>query len=298
MVTLLPGASCALSEPAMEIIAAEYEGRAQFKITTPNATWFYDQAGGGFSRLIDPDGRDWIAFSKEPLSTFPDSAAAGFRGLGNLVFGRDNPDAGAGHPGFDKCESSLIASDAIRTVSLSGRWAWTWMFTETVARFRMERVDPEHPWWFLYEGPVGGSWSPQTHFWGTDLGGPRRDVPDIQNQQFGRWRWAYFGDDATPRVFYVAQRQPDDLPDNFWYLGNAGGGAVDSPEGMVVFGLGRGPGTVPQFRDAGVEIEAGFIETEPGDPDHQALAAAIEAKLRDWGAGETLIHEGHQEFTR
>ncbi len=266
---------------AVEITTAEHEGRPQFKITTPGATWFYDRAGGGFSRLIDPDGRDWIAFSKDPLSTFPDSAAAGFRGLGNLVFGRENPDAGAGHPGFDKCESSLVAANVIRTVSRSGRWAWTWTFTETEAHFRMERVDPEHPWWFLYEGPIGGRWSPRTHFWGTDLGGPRRDVPDIENQHFGNWQWAYFGDDASPRVFCVARRQPDNLPDTFWYLGNARGGAVDSPDGMVVFGLGRGPGTAPQFREAGVEIVAGFVEKRPVDTsDHEALAAVIESELK------------------
>jgi hypothetical protein len=278
VILLMIGARPSNSPAQVEIATADFEGRPQFKITTPNATWFYDRAGGGFSRLIDPDGRDWIAFRKDPLSSFPESAAAGFRGLGNLVFGRDNPDAGAGHPGFDRCESNLVAPNAIRTVSRSGRWAWTWTFTEGVARFQMERVDPDHPWWFLYEGPIGGRWSPKTYFWGTDLGGPRRDVPDIQNQHFGNWKWAYFGDDASPRVFYVAQRQPDDLPDNFWYLGNSNGGAVDSPDGMAVFGFGRGPGTAPQFGAAGVEIVAAFIEKTVLDTrDHQSVASIIEA---------------------
>jgi hypothetical protein len=273
-------ASASDTPRGVEITTADYEDRPQFKISTRGATWFYDKAGGGFSRLIDPDGRDWISFRRDPLSTFPDSAAAGYRGLGNLVFGRDYPDAGAGHPGFDRCESTLVAPNVIRTVSRSGRWAWTWTFTETAARFHMERVDPEHPWWFLYEGPVAGRWSPRTHYWGTDHGGPRREVPDIRNQHFGQWRWAYFGDDASPRVFFVAQRPPDELPDTLWYLGNTKGGAADSPDGMIVFGLGRGPGTQPQFRDAGVEIVAGLVETAVLDTrDHEALAAAIEAEL-------------------
>lgn len=276
----LSGAMASQSPAAIEITTADYEGRAQFRIATAGTVWYYDKAGGGFSRLIDPDGRDWIAFRKDPLSAFPDSAAGGYRGLGNLVYGQGYPDAGAGHPGFDRCESTLIAPNVIRTVSLSGRWAWTWTFTETAARFRMERVDPEHPWWFLYEGTVGGHWSPQTHYWGTDLGGPRREVPGIRNQHFGQWRWAYFGDDASARVFFVAQRLPDELPDTLWYLGNSNGGAVDSPDGMIVFGLGRGPGTRPQFRDAGIEIVTGLVETAVLEArDHDALAAVIEAEL-------------------
>ncbi len=67
----------------------------------------------------------WINFSKEPLKTFPDSAAAGYRGMPNAVFGSNNPDAGAGHPGFDKCESALVGKNVIRTESKSGKWAWT-----------------------------------------------------------------------------------------------------------------------------------------------------------------------------
>jgi hypothetical protein len=65
------------------IVEANYEGRAQFIVTTGAATWYSDQSGGGVSRRIDRSGRDWVAFSKSPLSEFPLSAAAGFRGLGN-----------------------------------------------------------------------------------------------------------------------------------------------------------------------------------------------------------------------
>ncbi|MBM4025539.1 MAG: hypothetical protein FJ280_09040, partial [Planctomycetes bacterium] len=113
-------ATASSAPAAVSITPADHEGRPQLKIATPRATWFYDEAGGGFSRLIDADGRDWISFSKDPLTKFPDGAAAGFRGLGNLVYGRDNPDAGAGHPGFDRCESAVVAPNAIRTVSRSG----------------------------------------------------------------------------------------------------------------------------------------------------------------------------------
>lgn len=270
---------------AIEISSEEYEERPHYRIVTGYATWYYDKAGGGFSRLLDRDGRDWISFRKDPLSTFPDSAAAGYRGLGNMLFGANNPDAGAGHPGFDLCESKIISPNAIRTVSLSGRWAWTWTFSDRSARFHMEKASPDHTWWFLYEGPIAGRWEPNSHYWGTDLGGPNRDTPDIRNQEFGHWRWAYFGDAISPRVLFVGQTQADDLPDTLWYLGASDGGAIDSPDGMVVFGLGRGPGTTSHFQGAGQEIIVGFVEATARNPtDHDALAGIIENEIAEKSA--------------
>jgi hypothetical protein len=263
---------------ALDIGEARFEGRLHFVIRTRSATWFYDRAGGGFSRLVDRDGRDWINFGADPLSRFPESAAAGYRGLPNLVF--VGPDKGAGHPGFDQCATEFAGADTIRTVSRSGRWAWSWVFTETSATFTMEKADPDHPWWFLYEGPIAGTFDPGRKLWGTDQGGPTVDVPTIDEQRFGCWRWAYLGDQGIPRVLFVAQHDPDDLPDTLWYLGSSDGGAATAPDGMLVFGLGRGPNTTPQFRGAGVRITVGLLETGVVDEtDHERAAALIEARL-------------------
>jgi hypothetical protein len=270
---------CSLAH-AIEITEGTHEGRAQFVVRTEAGTWFYDRAGGGFSRLIDRSGRDWIAFSKSPLSQFPQSAAAGYRGLPNLVFGRDNPDAGAGHPGFDLCESELVGRDTIRTRSRSGKWAWSWVFTESSATFTMDKADPEHPWWFLYEGPIAGSFAPASKTWGTDRGGPRREVPDQRNQIFDRWQWVYFGDVSVPRVLFLAQHEPDDLPDTLWYLGSSEAGAATAPDGMLVFGFGRGPGTRPQLRGAGQRFTVGLLELSVADAaQHARLAEKIEAVI-------------------
>jgi len=231
--------------PAKVTVAeVDYEGRAHFRVTTPEATWFYDRAGGGFSRLVDRDARDWISFHKEPLSKFPDSVGAGYRGIPNLVFGQDNPDAGAGHPGFDQCDSTLVASNLIRTVSKSGRW------------------------------------SPAAHYWGTDQGGPNRERPDIKHQHFDRWRWAYFGDEASPRVLFIAQQELDELPDTLWYLGAENGGAITATNGMIVFGLGRGSNTTAHFRGAGQEFVLGFLEDPAKDAAaHRRIAATIHQTL-------------------
>ncbi|MBI5772109.1 MAG: hypothetical protein HZA89_00010 [Verrucomicrobia bacterium] len=251
--------SALTSARSVTITEAEHEGRAQFKVVTASATYFFDRAGGGFSRLIDRDGKDWISFRKEPLKEVPASAAAGFRGIPNSVFGKDNPDAGAGHPGFDQCESTLVGGDTIRTVSTSGRWTWSWRFTETNAVFTMEKAPAEVAWWFLYEGTIAGRWSPRTHYWGTDTGGPRHETTDSKRQLFEQWRWAYFGDDQSPRVLLMAQMEKDDLPDTLWFMGSTRAG-LDAPDGMVVFGFGRGPGGKPQFRGAGQRFALGLVE--------------------------------------
>jgi hypothetical protein len=263
---------------AVEITEGTFEDRPQFIIKTESATWFYDRAGGGFSRLIDRDGRDWIAFSKTPLNSFPASAAAGYRGLPNAVF--VGPDKGAGHPGFDQCASERAGARQIRTRSHSGKWQWTWSFAGTTATFHMEQADPEHAWWFLYEGPVAGRFMPREQYWGTNAGGPHRDVPGPRDQRFGRWQWAYFGDISVPRIFFAAQHEPDEFEDTFWYLGSSEGGSATAPDGMVVFGFGRGPGTRPLFRGAGQRFTVGLLEfgVASGD-DHTKAAARIEAAL-------------------
>lgn len=247
------------STRAMTISETNYEGRSHFKVETEQATYFYDCAGGGFSRIIDRENKDWISFHKEPLSQVPASAAAGFRGIPNAVFGKSNPDAGAGHPGHDRCESTIVGIDTIRTVSKSGLWAWSWRFTETIAVFTMEKTDPENAWWFLYEGTIGGRWSPSTHYWGTNAGGPRREITDTKSQLFEQWRWAYFGDDLSPRVLLICQVERDDKPDTLWFMGNTSIG-LRSDDGMVVFGFGRASGGKPQLKGAGQKFVLGFVE--------------------------------------
>jgi hypothetical protein len=53
---------------AQDITEAAFEGRPHFMVRTERATWLYDRAGGGFSRLLDREGRDWINFGAERLT--------------------------------------------------------------------------------------------------------------------------------------------------------------------------------------------------------------------------------------
>lgn len=242
--------------PAQQIWETRYLGRPHFQIETASATYLYDRAGGGFSSIRDSAGLEWIGF-KRGNGEVPGSAAADFRGLPNLVFrGEDN---GAGHPGFDKCLSELAAPDRIRTSSISGKWEWQWTFSEQGALLEIIRTDSSRNYWFLYEGIPGGTFAPGKQYWGNDLDGHRTDTPSIGSDQSGKgfWEWAYFGHRNIERCFFVAHLTPDQLTDNFSYMGSGPEG-IASPDGMVVFGLGR-DGATPLMKGTN-KFFIGFLE--------------------------------------
>lgn len=267
---------CLAETPAVEIRHGKHEGRPCFIIRTGQTRWYFDRSGGGFCRLIDRDGRDWIGFRKTPLRRFPESAAAGYRGLPNLVF--TGPDKGAGHPGFDRCTSLLVDEKKIRTTTKSGEWIWSWSFSEGGATFQMERSAQEIPWWFLYEGTVAGSFAPGEKYWGTDKGGPRYEAPDLNSQLVDSWKWVYLGDRSVPRILLIVQHDQDELPDTLWYLGSSKGGSVRSSDGMVVLGFGRSPGTIPRLRGSGQKFTVRLLEMKISDPeDHDRLAGIIDS---------------------
>lgn len=269
---------CRLSAQ-VEISHTVYEGRAHFMITTPGAIYYYDRAGGGLSRMIDPDGKDWIAFKKEPWDTYPASAASSYRGIPNLVY--QSEDSGAGHPGHDRCVSEQIDDRTIRTSSKSGKWQWTWQFFDHYVQLNIQKVDPEHNYWFLYEGTPGGEFAPPKQYYGTDLSGPHTDQLDYYAGQklFDHFRWAYFGHKELNRILYLAQLHPDEYSDTFSYLGNSGSG-IQADDGMVVFGFGRAEGAQPLLKNPNTFL-LGFHEKQIGNrKDHRRFAKLMHRRLR------------------
>ena len=226
---------------AQEITELTFLGRPHFRIETDSATYLYDRAGGGFSSIRDRDGLEWIGF-KPGDGLVPESAAADFRGLPNLVFRGD--DNGSGHPGFENCISELVALDQIRTVSKSGLWEWYWTFSDKGAQLELTKTDTTRNYWFLYEGTPGGAFAPVKQFWGNSKDGHRTDAPPIGSDQTvtGSWEWAYFGHIGTKRCLFIIHLTPDQLCDNFSYMGSGPEG-IASSDGMVVFGFGRDGGS-------------------------------------------------------
>lgn len=256
-----------------------YEDRPHLVVHTKEATYWYDRAGGGLSRLIDTEGNDWIGFKKDPLGEYPASAAAGFRGLPNFVFRSD--DGGAGHPGFNQCTSEILSKNQVRTISKSGKWQWTWTFYDSYATVTMEQVDPDHAYWFLYEGTPGGSYSPNSYYWGTDIEGYQTSTPDyfLEERAIGEWQWAYFGDQSVNRLLFVGMQQPDNHADLLGFLGNTDEG-LNSPDGMVVFGFGRQKGATPLMTTTDNTFYVGFLnQIVSSATDHAEVSQRIQQIL-------------------
>jgi len=262
---------------SISIEETTYAERPHYVIKTPAAAYFYDRAGGGFSRILDSYGNDWIGFQPDS-SSYPAAAATSYRGLPNLVFQGDND--GAGHPGFDQCESAKTDSISILTTSRDGKWQWRWTFFATYAQLDIEKIDIERNYWFLYEGLPGGTFEPKRQYWATNSTGLRTDQPDYYRgkAESGYWQWAYFGKEGVGRVFFVAQKTPDRAKDIFGYLGNTEKG-VASGDGMVVFGFGRNPETEPLLNEPQT-FYIGFINgSVSSSQEHQRVAKEMQQLL-------------------
>ena len=250
------------------------EGQECFKITTPTATYFYQKEAGGFSNILDANGTDWIQFHKTDTAGYPHSAASDYRGLPNLVF--QSSDGGCGHPGFDKMNSEQISANQVRSTSKSGKWQWLWTFYPQYAELSMEKTDPEHVYWFLYEGPIAGKFSPKTHYWGVDASGPLDIQPDLvkSRELTNTWQTTYFGDRNYDKTFFVRQQNPDTLTDFYAYMGNTQNGN-ESTEGMVVFGFGREKGAQPLMKELNSFIIGFYDQNIDSEEDHRAIMSYV-----------------------
>ena len=280
-----PGIMLKVKSPATRSIigiqTGEYEGAEHFIVHTPSATYYYDQQGGGFSRIIDRNGHDWISFQREPWNEYPASASSSYRGLPNLVF--DAPDGGAGHPGFEQCKSELVGDNIIKTTTHSGKWAWRWTFYDDYALLTVEKVDPKHPYWFLYEGTPGGRYEPSASYWGSDQGGPIPSVPDFYQgkAQWGKYRWLYAGHQSSDQTLFMGQRTQDSHMDLVSYLGSTASGAP-SKEGMTVFGFGRNTDTTPLLQEP-QEFVIGFYPHQiTNQADHQQMEQYVSPLLTNY----------------
>lgn len=265
----------ALPALGIEITEDNFAGASHFIIKTKKATYYLDKEGGGLSRLIDFYGNDWINFNRYPWDLYPESASSSYRGIPNLVF--KSEDGGAGHPGHKKCYSFLVNENTILTISKSGKWQWRWIFYENYVSISIEKVDPENKYWFLYEGPIAGEFKPEHQYWGTNLGGPRREFNDFYkgDKIFANWHWAYFGDDRVNQILFVAMAKPDRQIDALGFLGNSSKG-VDSEDGMVVFGFGRQGNAEPQLTDPHNTFYIGFLKRKvKNENSHAAVAKEI-----------------------
>lgn len=212
--------------------------RPHYRVQTNSATYVYDPAGGGFARLIDPDGQDWINFFPEPLGEFPTSANSGFRGIPNLVHGCD--DAGVGHPGHLKCVSFLnVEENTIYSESINGNWQWKWSFSENFALFKMLKIPAGARWWFLYEGTPAGLFDPENTMVTCTPDQKWSELPGIHTQSF--FEASHFQVTHSSSSYCLSLEKLDGAATaNYWWMGDANKADWSgSKNGMIVFGFGR-----------------------------------------------------------
>ena len=250
--------------------------RTHYRVVTPAATYLLDSASGGLSSMIDRDGNDWIAFKPEPWGEYPPSAASAYRGVPNLVF-RGAFD-GAGHPGHDGVISDVVGANQIACRTPGGPWAWTWTFEPSHARLDVTGVSDTAAYWFLYEGPAGGTYRPAETYYATDDSSPAYTQYDHfkGEEEVAQRDWYYFGLDGVPRTLEMIQLTSDDVVDHYSLLGNDTVG-IASPDGMVVAGFGRAPGATPaltapnsfviRFSEGEGSSEAGYDRKRAGIED-------------------------------
>ncbi len=237
------------------------QGVQCFKIETSSATYIYDRQGGGFISMFDKDGKDWISFKVADFGQ-PGNAASRYRGIPNL--GISGEDEDAGHPGFDKCETRITASNVIETTTKTGNWKFRWAFYDSYAKLTIVKTLPARAYWFLYEGTPAGKYDPENMYWGNNIDCKRDDFPDLLDNTgiFKNMNWVYVGQNNYPRIIYFKQVHPDDKTDLFSYMGSTPGGSKKSPDGMVCFGFGRAHGTRPVLTGDNQEFVIGFIDKE------------------------------------
>ena len=132
--------------------------------------------------------------------------------------------------------------------SNDGKWQFRWIFLANHAELKIEKADDSRKYWFLYEGPSAGVFSPGNQYWGNSADGIRTDCPSIyKNPVSGNWQWAFFGMRSINTSLFLAQKGKDDAPDYFSYMGNDPKKQNLSVDGMNVFGFGRGLKTNPEL---------------------------------------------------
>ncbi len=256
-----------MDQGTKNIIISEvnYLDNPHFRVETPMATYYISKQSGGASSVIDSDGNDWIKFSRTGDNRPFNSADSDFRGMPNLVF--QGEDDGVGHPaGLNVAITKKTAGNQLYVTSISGLWEFSWTFHHDHAVIAVEKTDPDRKYWFLYEGPTGGTFSPSTHYWGNDVDGVRTDQPLINRTVAnGHWQWAFFGDEHVPRCFFVAMAEKDTCNDFFAYMGNRNNLGLQSENGMSVFGFGRS-GAQPQLSGPNTFV-FGFYEAKLDEHD-------------------------------
>ncbi len=217
-----------------EVMDGSFEA---FKIETKTATYVFQKEAGGLSKMLDLQGQDWLAWKDMGKDEYPKSLAGDFRGIPNSV------SDGTSHPGFTNCVSTQVNKNTIVAESKNNIWRARYEFYDDYVKLSWEKVSATEKYWFLFEGPIDGSYAPDEQAWGNNIDGLRTDHPRLHPNEGveGKWDYVYFGAKAGKETLFLTTGTSNDaLPDLVAWADND----FEKPtDGMLVFGFGRGKGT-------------------------------------------------------
>jgi hypothetical protein len=237
-----------------------YENQDTYRVVTPGATYFYHKQGAGLASLIDQDTQDWISFHDIAGS----GSAGEYRGIPNLVFRAGDSANSFFHPGFTNGTSQLVSEGPLKVTVRSQAgdpgnfWEVLWEFYPGYARLTIlsAGAGDADPYWFLYEGTVGGMMDAGDVVVRSDgVQSSAYDYAQAWEETLPPPKWVYFRDTSAPRVLFLSDDQGVGTPESFRPMGQSG-----SPE-MTVFGFGRTlSNLVGQLGGADRTFTLGFAE--------------------------------------
>jgi len=191
------------------------------RIETSNATYYFRKSGGGFSGIIDSEGKDWINHSKAPKSS------GMWRGIPNTNIPGWRPEESG-------TETKIILKEQkkLKISCEKNNYECTWTFYPDHVTMTVIKADSNY--YFSYEGAPNGLFDTSTnYFFRPDIGGRHflgqpTEETDIKSMPSENWEWCYFGDTKTKRAFFFIHHEDDLIPDYYRPLGD-----------MTVFGFGR-----------------------------------------------------------
>ena len=229
-----------------------------YKIVTPAATYFLEQAGAGLSSMLDRDALDWLGFHNRPGS----GAAGEYRGFPNAVYREGGNYFHARNQATDLSMTRVAHADSgrvtVRAVSDTGQWACRYDFFPTHCTFTMTRMPPERKYWVLYEGTPGGEYD-DDDWWITSTRRDKSPLTDDHDGDIPAPEWIAFGDAELSRSIVLVHHQDDAHPDRFYQMNRQ----------MTVFGFGRA-GLTKYLDSVPQSFSIGFVEST----DPAAIAAA------------------------
>lgn len=233
--------------------------QAAYRVTTPQADYFYQLEGASFSSLHDRDGEDWLGYS------LAEGPFGKHRGLPNM----GHP-AGYMHPGVEKSTTRLETAGpvtvALYSESKDGNWAGRWEIHPDHAV--MTVLKTHEPYWFLYEGTPGGTVEPEEDHW------IRADGSTGNLLQFWRYHameadWVAFADGAKERSILLVHEVNDSNENSYWLMKRA----------MTVFGFGRGEKQSKTITETPRRFYVSLVETR----DHAELKRRADSWLAPLG---------------